>query len=492
MHLKQFVPSEVCLACDGCCRFKEEKSPWRPKMANEEIQQAVQGGLAEEIFSKAVAASGPIKTVSCSGHHFCSFFRPENNTCGIYRARPLECQLYPFVITRRGKDVVICAHHHCPFVQHQRHTQDFEEYVAYLKNFFVEPHVIEFLKRNPLLIGEYPDDQDDLEYLFPIEFNDRQSSLLSKKDLMEMFLKKENRHLSAFSFVSIFIWSEFFNFELELINGHLCIFADNDSGRFLYLPPLGKEGFSPQTIVQCFERMNRPGLPTAAARIENVTGPCLQRFSPEEFSFQPKAYEYVYFRKDIAALKGGGFKSKRSSYNFFVKNHSHEFLPYREEMLEEALSLYDRWARNRLAKYHDEIYAQMIQENRSVHRLALKYFKELGLVGRVVRVEGEIRGYSFGFPLNAQVFCVLFETTELTTQGLAVYLFRRFCDDPDVAPYPFINVMDDFGMKNIEAVKWSFRPAILLSSWVVAPKASQGRQPFPCPRHLLGDLINDV
>ncbi|MCI0405004.1 MAG: phosphoribosylanthranilate isomerase [candidate division Zixibacteria bacterium] len=36
-ELKQFVPQEVCLACDGCCRFKEDSSEWRPKVAKTEL-----------------------------------------------------------------------------------------------------------------------------------------------------------------------------------------------------------------------------------------------------------------------------------------------------------------------------------------------------------------------------------------------------------------------------------------------------------------------
>ena len=47
--LPQFVPQSVCLSCDGCCRFKEEQSSWRPKAVGDE---KVQGGLAEEIFSR--------------------------------------------------------------------------------------------------------------------------------------------------------------------------------------------------------------------------------------------------------------------------------------------------------------------------------------------------------------------------------------------------------------------------------------------------------
>ena len=168
-NLNQFVPSEVCLQCDGCCRFKEENSAWQPKMAKEEIAQLRKTGLADLILSKEIfSQEGSIKTISCHGEHLCSFFNPQDHTCRIYSSRPFECRLYPFVLTRKNKQTVISVHRLCPFVQQKRSTRDFDDYVAYLKNFFQEKEILAFLKRNPDLAGDYSDYQAELEYLFSL------------------------------------------------------------------------------------------------------------------------------------------------------------------------------------------------------------------------------------------------------------------------------------------------------------------------------------
>ena len=168
-NLNQFVPSEVCLQCDGCCRFKEENSAWRPKMAKEEITRLRQSGLADLILSKEIfSKDGAIKTVSCPTEHLCSFFNPQDHTCRIYSARPFECRLYPFILTRKDQQAVISVHLNCPFIQQKRLTRDFDEYVAYLKKFFQEEEVLAFLKRNPDLAGDYSDYQAELEYLFTL------------------------------------------------------------------------------------------------------------------------------------------------------------------------------------------------------------------------------------------------------------------------------------------------------------------------------------
>ena len=166
--MKQFVPQEVCLSCDGCCRFKEENSPWRPKVTAAELQGPIQQGLAERILAHSTA-QGHIKTVSCGGQHICSFLNPQNNTCGIYPGRPFECQLYPFVLVR-GKDetVGVCVHLNCPYIQESRSTKEFEEYVRYLREFFNRRDVRDFLHNNPSLGGDYAQYAKELEELFII------------------------------------------------------------------------------------------------------------------------------------------------------------------------------------------------------------------------------------------------------------------------------------------------------------------------------------
>ena len=166
--LKQFVPSSTCLSCDGCCRYKEKESSWRPKMMEEEKGKARSSGLAEKILAKHFDPQGFITTVPCNGIHFCQFLKPEDNTCRIYAGRPFECQLYPFVLTKQEDALEICVHGNCPYVQDHRQDPEFQAYVSYLQEFFQRPEVRDFLKRNPALIGDYAGYREELESLFLI------------------------------------------------------------------------------------------------------------------------------------------------------------------------------------------------------------------------------------------------------------------------------------------------------------------------------------
>ncbi len=292
---------------------------------------------------------------------------------------------------------------------------------------------------------------------------------MSQKLRIEKFLKKKQHELSAFSFVSIFLWKDFFDFELKEIDGALCVFAKNNVGCFMYLPPLGKN-LSNATVAECFKIMSGHNKGSGVSRIENVTQEDLPLFPAAEYTHFEKSGEYVYTKDDIASLKGNPFKSKRALYNYFVQNYSSSFVPFENSMHQECAALYREWADERRTQNRDDVYRQMLEENEKVHSLALKNFDMLGLMGRVVLVEGKIRAYSFGFPLNDEMFCVLFEVADLSFKGLPVFIFKEFCADPALKQFKFINVMDDFGLENIRATKLSFRPIKVIPSYVISRK----------------------
>ena len=164
VSLKQFVPSEVCLKCDGCCRYKEEDSAWRPKLGADD-----QNSLAALITAGGVLdGQGYIKTIKNCGKHFCRFLNQGDNTCGIYTKRPFECSLYPFILSRTPEAVKVYVHLSCPYVQDLLPSADYDAYVTYLKEFFGRADIREFLSRNKAMFHDYSPYAPELLYLFDI------------------------------------------------------------------------------------------------------------------------------------------------------------------------------------------------------------------------------------------------------------------------------------------------------------------------------------
>src|SRR5262245_49596637 len=291
--------------------------------------------------------------------------------------------------------------------------------------------------------------------------------LLKNKDEITMHFRAGGNPLSAASFPNIFIWQDFFDFTCETIDHSLLIFAANEVGCFLYAPPAAK-AISETAIQEAFSRMRERNRGSAVSRVENVPSKDLDKF--RKYVTREKSPDYLYRREDIAQLKGNAYKTHRWSYNYFVENNSAEFLPYEDQMQEECRALYRRWAEERAGRCDDPVYRQMLEDNAKVHQRILHHHKEIDLIGRVIKIKGRICGYTFGFSLNEETFCILCEIIDLSIKGAAVFIFREFCRDGGLRNFSFINAMDDSDMPNIRRVKESFHPVQLIKNYVITEK----------------------
>jgi len=302
-----------------------------------------------------------------------------------------------------------------------------------------------------------------------------EAALLDKKSLVDSYLDLGPKALSGFSFVSIFAWCDFFDFEFKMINEDLCIFAHGELGCFLYLPPLGKS-FDLSTIELAFTHMTKGGALKPVNRIENIPENLLLSFGRDSYNQYLKPAEYVYRKEDLIALKGNAYKSQRHDCNYFQAHQGgYSFVSYTDADFAPCMELYERWAHHRALGNSDEVYRSMLQENSQVHARLLKFWKDLGLVARVLKVEDRIIGYTFGFALDENTFCIYAEITDLKSQGSAAFMFKSFCADQELTPFNRINTMDDFAMPNVARVKQAYHPSELISSYTVSLK--NGKHP---------------
>lgn len=165
-EIKQFIPQEFCLKCQGCCRFSRQDSAWLPCLLDEEIQELLDNN---SIPAANISIDRRIQPVADekSGLFFCAFFKKEENKCRIYDLRPFECGLYPFLITLRGKKVLLTVDLNCPYIQEKTNSSEFKEYVQYLTDFLNSPSRLKMLKSNPQVIQAYEEVLDVVELKDP-------------------------------------------------------------------------------------------------------------------------------------------------------------------------------------------------------------------------------------------------------------------------------------------------------------------------------------
>ncbi len=474
---KKLVPSEVCIACKGCCRFPDPGGLWRPFVAQEEKPNLDTGGASQAPRAQ-IDPAGFLKT-EASGEGFrCLHLCDGDNTCGVYPVRPFECALYPFVFAWHEGAGWLAAHLSCPYVQEHWGTRPMNAYCEELIRDLSSLEVTKFIRRNPGLFHDYSAFDDELVYIQPfpgVVPPGTASSVLSLRGPCTDALGQEAREVSAYSFAGMAAWEDFFGFQVERIRGSTCVFAHSELGTFLYFPPLG-DGADRETVEACFEKMDRVNAAPQFSRVEHVTEAHRPLFPAEDFEIYKKGEEYCYRRADIAALEGGAYKSRRGEYNQAVSRYAPRYERYRPEHFGGCCEVYARWAARKAGAPRRDDLTAMIGENRGVHANVLASAEALGVIAAVVTVDGVVRAYTAGYPLTERTFCVMLEVADPDFPELATYIFRQFCQDPCWAAYDTVNTMDDMDDPDLRRAKESFRPSVRVPVYTVTKKTGPSRR----------------
>lgn len=138
--IKQYVQSDFCFQCRGCCRFSAAKSHWLPQL------------FAEE---KKLLGITKIHLLSCGAGFVCAFLNPESERCKIYLRRPFECQLYPFLLQKKGEKIFLAVHLACPQIQSCLEKNEFKKYLNYLVRFFKKKSINALIRKNLDVFATY-------------------------------------------------------------------------------------------------------------------------------------------------------------------------------------------------------------------------------------------------------------------------------------------------------------------------------------------------
>lgn len=152
--ITQIIPSEVCLACKGCCRFSERNSAWVPTLTDQEVKTLLSGSIPPAFLSMDMKIR-LITDHSGDNSFLCPCWNIRDDSCKIYEHRPLECQLYPLVLARSDGKFFLGADPQCPFVEQHMLEPDFQEYIAGVKEYLTAGEGAAVLNSNPHLFQKY-------------------------------------------------------------------------------------------------------------------------------------------------------------------------------------------------------------------------------------------------------------------------------------------------------------------------------------------------
>lgn len=188
-----------------------------------------------------------------------------------------------------------------------------------------------------------------------------------------------------------------------------------------------------------------------------------RRVGPTRLSGGAGEPEYVYRAEDLVELKGDRYKSQRAACNKLVREHEVTIEPFNESHRAECLTLHADWQVQKRLGAHPQRDAEwaalLLEDSEAFHRRLLSEAHVVGLTGRVVRVDGRLRAYTFGARIGSNVWCVVAEVADRSIAGLSNWTFRETVRRAAEAGCRWANSMDSSGLESLARSKQSYHPA---------------------------------
>ena len=477
--LPQVVPGSACFRCDVCCRFPEADSFLRPYFTHQEIADAVAHGVPDSFFSNQSGSHVDLVKNPIGEGYLCPAFDLKSGRCGIYDVRPLDCQLYPLALMwdASGREVLLGWDSKCPFMR-DAPSRAISEYGDRVATFLADETIVEAIVTHPRLIGRFQEDVVVLKTLPHLTARlgpkrvDPRLRPFTLQDASSFEKALEQAHVprhdtpAAFAFPYHYIWSSLLPYWWMESDRTLFLFVESRDGWFMPLPPLGA-GPLDQAVEQAFALMRSWNGPSPVSRIENVMESQRQLLECEGLQFRRKEGDYLYSVGALAALTGDHYKSQRALCNRAAREQVIAKEPYRTDYHSDCALLYRRWAEQKHRGSLDQMGKLLLEDAEMAHVLVFQEHERMGLSGTVVRVNGDIAAYTFGYWLTLQTWCILLEVADRSIPGLAQWVFRETCRTAMANGALSINAMDDADLPGLRAAKSAYRPSAVLDAWVI-------------------------
>ena len=311
---------------------------------------------------------------------------------------------------------------------------------------------------------------------------------LDAKPVIEKYLSKLNVDLCDYTFAANFIWLANSSGFYALINKCFCLFIMNGGELTMLLPPLGKKKYINDAIIQCFEIMNSNNSSPYYARIDYVQESMVEDFVQsndggesmfemlEHYLVEKKLVDYIYQVDALIDLRGNSYHTKRTEINKFKKSYPDYTLEQLDPVKHhgEIIDLFNKWVSDRvryMPKEEAELFLEGIHQERHAIKHMLKYYDKLSLIGIVIYINSQIKGFTVGEQISEDTATVIIEKTDFEVLGCAQFIFREFSKIlKEHYSVSYINVGDDMGFENLRKVKMSYRPFKLVPKYTIYQK----------------------
>lgn len=278
--------------------------------------------------------------------------------------------------------------------------------------------------------------------------------------LVQKYLEVANYQESNHNIINLLMWNKVYPVWIREGDGWLIIVGNHNGEWFLYMP-LCPCGCTAQAIHVGEELFASKEIPYV---LSCYTKEAMEEILALDSSFKAEAiragFDYVYEFEKLSTFSGKKLQKKRNHINAFLKDYEGRYSYSRmvKEDIPACLEYLDHWISGEQDSF-------LLQECEGV-RFLLDHFEELPYVGGLVRIDGEIKGFTIGSKLNHDTVQINVEKAEGEIRGLYPFLTREYLanewSNQDIV---WVNREDDIGNENLRKAKESLYPVYLVEKY---------------------------
>ncbi len=288
---------------------------------------------------------------------------------------------------------------------------------------------------------------------------------LCDRDIVHAYFQEYPSKSCERTFANVFLWSRHYPVTFAIVENALVFRSEGKQEAFTY--PAGKPEDvknALEFLMKCMKEKEKPFLLYMVTKEQFEQ---LDAWYPGSFeiAYERDAADYIYETEKLITLSGKKLHAKRNHINNFKANHENwSYETMSEENIEECFQMALRWRNENGCEEDEEKNAEMCATLN-----ALRLFRELELVGGLLKVDNEVVAFTIGEPISDDTFVVHIEKAYADVQGAYPMINQQFVEH-ECTNYKYINREEDTGSEGLRKAKLSYRPAFLVEKGLVKEK----------------------
>ena len=283
---------------------------------------------------------------------------------------------------------------------------------------------------------------------------------IEDKTWIDKALENHRYYSAEYCFASIFNWRQVLNTKIGTTAEFLVTAGNYKGFSYNYFGAGDRKALIPALIADARERGKRFCLQGILESEKQE----LERLFPGKLIFHEdiNAFDYCYTREKLSLLKGRKLSGKRNHISRFLSSvPSWSYEPITVENLWECRVMSDKWYETKGCQEGSPLW----YEKQSLNT-AIDNFEAEGLIGGLIRVDGNVEAFTLASPVGEDTVVVHYEKAFLNYPGCYTIINQQFAER-SCARFARINREDDTGDESLRMAKRSYQPdEMIVKYWV--------------------------